>query len=163
MLGLVGFLGSAASATGQLNWLPPSFEWPVGTVSNAVTTKDGLNIVPNVPSGRIQIYDADWKFLRGWPIEAGGGVFKLFLREEGRIHVATARGRRHLVYSLDGDLMSNSSCEPNSFNSFPDQGRKATVPTSLWLWPMSNPAVSWAFGFFGMVFLIAARSRVKPN
>src|SRR5437773_3218687 len=56
-IGAIGFFGSALSATGGLNWLPASFEWPVGTADNVVATADHFFVVPHTPSGRIQIYD----------------------------------------------------------------------------------------------------------
>jgi hypothetical protein len=163
ILGLAGFLGSSASATGKLNWLPRTFEWPVGTASGVVFTKDGLIVVPLFGSGRIQVYDGNRKFLCGWPIEFAGGLFKLFLREEGHIHAVTAKGRRHLVYDLDGNLISNKSYEPNTFASFPNEGRTMSIPTAPWLLPLSNPFFAWPFSFFGFVFLAAAKSRIKPR
>ena len=74
LIGVTGFLGAGFSSAGGLNWLPSSFEWPVGSVDGVVTTKDGLHVVPHTPSGRIQIYDSGWHFTRGWRVDAGGGV-----------------------------------------------------------------------------------------
>lgn len=70
ILGAVGFFGNGLSAAGGLNWLPPSFEWPAGYTRGVVTTPAGMHVVPLQPSGRVQIYDAGWKFLRGWHIDS---------------------------------------------------------------------------------------------
>ena len=75
-VGAMGFLGSMLSAVGGLNWLPDSFEWPAGYVDGVVYTNNGIYIVPLTPSGRVQLYDAEWKFIRGWHVDAGGGTFK---------------------------------------------------------------------------------------
>src|SRR5262249_12353168 len=61
VIGSLGFFGNAFSDVGGLNWLPASFEWPCGYVSGVATTDSGLYVVPHTPSGRIQVYDADWK------------------------------------------------------------------------------------------------------
>src|SRR5262249_50277691 len=62
VVGAAGFFGSALSAAGGLNWLPSSFEWPVGYASGVVSTPEGLHVVPHTPSGRVQVYDANWSF-----------------------------------------------------------------------------------------------------
>jgi hypothetical protein len=49
--------------------IPTTFEWPVGSTNNIVMTPEGLYIVPHRPAGRVQIYDAGMRFIRGWPIE----------------------------------------------------------------------------------------------
>ncbi len=77
VVGATGFFGSALSATGGLDWLPESFEWPVGKVQGALTGADGRVVVPHRPSGRIQIYDRNLVFQRGWFINAHGGTFRL--------------------------------------------------------------------------------------
>src|SRR5436853_384195 len=66
VVGAAGFFGTALSAAGGLNWLPSSFEWPVGYTGGVVSTSQGLHVVPHTPSGRVQEYDANWSFLTGW-------------------------------------------------------------------------------------------------
>ena len=34
-----------------MNWLPTSFEWPVGYTGGVVSTAEGLHVVPHTPSG----------------------------------------------------------------------------------------------------------------
>src|SRR5438270_13980897 len=95
VVGAAGFFGSGLSAVGGHNWLPSSFEWPMGYAQGVVTTREGLHVVPHTPTGRIQIYDADWSFVRGWHVEAGGGDFRLLEPAMGQLHVITARGAWH--------------------------------------------------------------------
>jgi len=153
-VGLAGFFGSALSAVGGLNWLRPSFEWPVGFASGVITTKDRTHIVPHTPSGRIQVYDADWRFLRGWHVDAGGGKFKLIPSDPYTFEVITARGQHHYVFNLDGRLDSSGTYSPRSYSEFPTPTEAYFVPTALWLWPFSNPFISWGVGASGMVLLI---------
>jgi len=151
VVGLLGFLGSFVSATGGLNWLPRSFEWPMGHVSGVVSTLDGVHVVPHTSSGRIQIYDEQWNFRSGWHV--GGGLFKLFIRERGRFHVVTARGRWHYIFDYDGRQISKTSYEPNSYDGFPNEGRAVTVPTAPWLWSFSHPGYSWVLCAIGVGML----------
>ena len=68
-----------------------------GFAKGVVSTEDHYFVVPHTPSGRVQIYDSNWKFLWGWNVEAGAGTFKLqnqafedftqHLRVNGYVHV----------------------------------------------------------------------------
>lgn len=79
-LGALGFFGCALSSSGGLSWLGPSFEWPVGSSDNVLVMPDHEYVVPVIAPGRIQVYGPDWKFLRGWHIDSGGGVFQIRTR-----------------------------------------------------------------------------------
>ncbi len=149
VIGGCGFFGSALSAVGGLNWLPDSFEWPVGYAQGVVTTSDNYNIVPHTPSGRIQVYDPHWNFVTGWHVGAGGEVFKLDVAEDDNIHVITGRTDLHYVFEKDGTLISKDTCEPAAYDLFPDNGKSIVVATAPWLWPFSNPIISWAVGAIG--------------
>jgi hypothetical protein len=157
VVGAGGFFGSALSAVGGLNWLPSSFEWPAGYAGGVVSTPEGLHVVPHTPSGRIQVYDANWTFVTGWHVDAAGGTFKLLAPAEGHIAVITARGQWQYVFDMDGRLISKNSYRPESYGSFPEEGVSVVVPTAPWLWVFSNPVISWAVGATGMVMLIVIR------
>jgi hypothetical protein len=157
VVGAAGFFGSALSAVGGLNWLPSSFEWPVGYATGVVSTPEGPHVVPHTPSGRIQVYDVNWSFRTGWHVDAGGGTFKVLAPAEGRIDVITARGQWHYVFDTDGRLISKNTYRPKSYGSFPEEGESVVVPTAPWLWVFSNPGISWVVAAMGMVILVIMR------
>jgi hypothetical protein len=152
-IGATGFFGSALSSVGGLNWLGQKFEWPVGYASGVITTKDSVHIVPHTPSGRIQLYDANWKFLKGWHVDAGGGTFKLFPGESNMVGVVTARGQWRCLYDLRGNLLSKDTYAPASYLSFTGIEHAYFVPTAPWLWVFSHPFYSWGTCALGMVLL----------
>jgi hypothetical protein len=152
-VGLIGFFAGHVAAVGGLNWLPASFEWPVGNVDGVVRTSDGLNIVPHQYASRIQVYDDEWRFRRGWQLDSGGGLLKLFVTDPFHVHAVTARGEWHYVFDLEGRVVSKQSYAPASFDSFPDLGRAANVPTSPWGWVFSRPFYALFVGFVGMATL----------
>ena len=158
-IGALGFFGSALAAMGALNWLPKSFEWPVGFSKGVVSTMDHAFAVPHTPTGRIQIYDGDWKFVRGWNVDAGGGTFKLYVTDSNRIHVITARKQMHYAYDLEGRLISSErySAKGESYSSFPQEGRGYSVPTPALLWVFSNPLYSWMAGAIGIALFVAKK------
>jgi len=140
VLGAAAFFGAALSSLGMVK-LPPSFEWPPGYVNGVVTLPSGLHIVPLEPSGRVQIYSSDWRYLRGWQVAAEGGPFKIVTSRPEEIEVYTLRGDHHFTYSEAGDLLATeTSIQP--YDSLPNAGRSQVVPTSPLLWPFSSPFLS---------------------
>ena len=101
------------------------------------------------------MYDRDKRFLRGWTVDARGGEFNLSVTDDDSIEVFTARGNRHYVFTIDGDLVSQSTYGQQSYS---DLGRSAETtvnfPTPIFLLPFSHPFAGWALGALGMVGLI---------
>ena len=152
----LGFFGAALSASGGLNCLPESFEWPVGYASGVVSTKDHFFVVPHTPSGRVQVYDRNWKFVRGWHVDAGGGTFKLSASQADRVEAITARGQWHYVFDLSGKLLSKENYTPRSYSSFSNEGGSHLVPAAPWLWVFSRPLCSCLSAIAGIRLFIAA-------
>lgn len=151
VVGISGFLATALSAAGVLD-LPPSREWPAGYVRGVVTAADGKYIVPLPPAGRVQLYDPQWHFIRGWNVDAGGGDFKVEYSPNGLIEVFTQRGAFHYSFTEDGSLISTAGILPESFDSLPC-GESVLVPTSPLLWVFSSPWLSWGTALIGIIGL----------
>ena len=110
---------------------------------------DGRCVVPLVPSGKVQIYDSQWHFLRGWSVEAQGGEFGVECSSK-EIEVLTARGEHLYSFTDDGKLISTSSLsEP--YYSLPKTGESVKVPTSQLLWVFSSPFLSMGLAVIGFV------------
>lgn len=63
--------------SGGLSFVSGSFEWPLLSTAGAVENARGMRFVPMIAPGRIQVYDREGEFLRGWFLPASGGGFKL--------------------------------------------------------------------------------------
>lgn len=151
--GIVGFLGTALAGAGGLGWLPSSCEWPVGLATGVVATGDHF-LVPHQPAGRLQVYDADWGFVRGWWVDAAGGGYKITAVDDGEIEVVTARGNRRYRFDLEGRLRWTEVYVPGgAYDAFPELGELRLVPTAPWLWAFSHPFLSLATAALGMVML----------
>jgi len=159
--GTIGFFGSGLSALGGLSWLPPSFEWPVEYANGVVTTADGLRVVPLDAPGRVQVYDADWHFLRGWKVDTGGKSFKVQLSPDGQTEVFGSRTR--WVYTLQGELLRSEPLRDsaNAYNAIPN-GESCVVPTPIWLWVFAGPFASWATAVAGLLLLVLTQRLAKP-
>lgn len=165
LLGFGGFFAQAFSAEGIIK-LPKAYEWPAGYVSNVITTAEGKHVVPVVPAGRVQLYNSDWHFVRGWNVDALAGDFKVAANSSGIIEVFTARGEHHYIFNENGDLISSTQLS-GSYNSLPDTGQSVVVHTPLLLWPFSNPFISVGVGTLGLLGLAQVKrlkSKVpRPN
>jgi hypothetical protein len=157
LFGVGGFFGAALSSMGGLDFLG-SFEWPIGYTSGVVRLPDGRYVVPHTPSGRVQVYDRDLHFQRGWRINASGGTFAVRASPDGKIKIDTARGDRHLVYDPDGRLLLEGTypqAESRARLTPPADALTLTVPTSWWKWPLTGPFYGWlcflaALGLWGL-------------
>jgi hypothetical protein len=161
-IGAVGFFGSALASLGGLKRLGADFEWPIGFASGVITTKDSIHIVPHTPSGRIQLYDLNWKFLRGWQVDASGGTFKLVGAASNQVEVVTARGRWHYEFDLNGHVLSKSTYAPASYSDFPESQEAHWLPLAPWLWVFSHPFLSWTSFIIGIV-LVGTHDRLKKK
>lgn len=153
VIGATGFFGSALSATGGLKWLPESFEWPIGIASGVLTTPDGSVIVPHIPSGRIQIYNKDLSFRKGWFVDAGGGTFKILPSDGKDFYVITARGNHKYLYSINGCLLSHEIYQAGGYSRIPRTGGSVLIPTPFCLMVFVHPFASWVVAAIGMLLL----------
>jgi hypothetical protein len=151
LIGFGGFFVEMLSGAGIFT-LPKSFEWPAGYASGVKTTSGGEYVVPLVPEGRVQIYDSNWHFVRGWNVDAMGGDFKVAPTPHRTVEVYTARGQHHYSFTETGDLLTSANLS-ESFWSLPNDGQTVVVPTSLFLWVFSGPAISWGVGVLGFIGL----------
>ncbi len=160
---MIGMLGGVFLATGggaffsialsSFGAIPASFEWPVGRANQIIPLPGGLRVATHTPSGRMQVYDQAWHFLRAWHVAAGGGVFKAKLTTTGLLEVWTVRGQKRLVFERDGRLVEAASYAPTSYSDFRGDGTAGYVPTALPLWIFAHPFVAWGVGAAGMVML----------
>jgi hypothetical protein len=155
IVGLAGILASVLSAIGPLR-LSHSREWPAGYVRGVITTGDGKHVVPLWPSGRVQLYDSQWHFIRGWNVDAWGGVFKVQCSSDGMIEVLTARGDRLYRFTDEGQLVSSEPLA-RPISLWITNGRSVMVPTPIALWVFSSPILSGAVALIGFVGINALR------
>jgi hypothetical protein len=164
LIGSAGFFAEMMSGEGIVR-LPKSYEWPAGYVDGVRKTASGLHVVPLVPEGRVQLYDSNWHFLRGWNVDALGGDFKVAPTPGGKIDILTARGEHQYSFTENGDLLSTAHLsEP--YYLLTNEGQTVIVPTSPLMWIFSGPAISWGVGVLGFIGLWLAKrltgSQAKP-
>jgi hypothetical protein len=152
--GIIAFFGAFLSATGGLPWSSENTAIPMWHVDGAVIDADGMIYCPSTPWGRVQLYDRDKRFVRGWTVNAFGGTFRLHIDRDNHLEVATVRRRMLYVFDRQGRLLSSASYEPRSDSDFDGwRGTTVTIPTPLYLLPFTHPFFAWATALVGMVML----------
>jgi hypothetical protein len=150
--------------------LPLAFEWPVGVASGAARTLDGQYIVPLQSPARVQLYDSNLRFVRGWHVDTEGKSFTVAPSAKGTIDVYPNAGQIRLKYTEAGDLVSTESIYVpdvllNARSSDWLSGVAITVPTPLWRILVFNPFFYWLVAAFGGVlrFLLRRQAMRRAN
>jgi len=160
--GGIGFFGQAAAATGALSFLPASFEWPVLRPRANVRAANGNTIVGLMASGRVQLYDGQGRFVRGWFVPASGGMFTVRNAPLENIEVVTARSRRRLIYSHDGVLLEHGPSPGDSSVDLASRESPGVNVSSPWpLWPLASPFVALTSAAIGFIGLAVSEQRLK--
>lgn len=161
MIGASGFFGQGIVANGA-NWLPSSFEWPAGTVDDALIMTNGDHLILISGVARVQAYDGSWHFLRGWSVPR---ALRLRLLGDGTIEALT-KGEKGFVFDVHGNLISQRTYAAREFvdleNSLPHTGG-VSVPTRSWLYIFSSPLLSWFVFAAGLVgwFVCSPRRTIR--
>jgi hypothetical protein len=104
-----------------------SATWTTSTSRSAVTADlDGRVYVGLDFYQRVQQYDADGNFLRGWQLDAATKSFRLTVDEQGRLVAATSRGNNH-IYSPDGGILESRPDNGEMYNDLADSARHGIV------------------------------------
>jgi hypothetical protein len=150
--GMLGISLPIMSASGSLNWLPPSFEWPIGYADGIITMPNGIHVVPHQFSGRVQVYDSEWQFLRGWNVDASLGAFKLQALDEKSFDVITARLRTVYTHSINGELIyAGGYSVGKTYLSFTGSSDSRWIQTTLLLLVFTNFFVALLVTALGIV------------
>ena len=80
----------------------PKIELPLIPPVSLAVGRDGTFYVGLQYWDRIQLYDAEGRFLRGFPIESRGGIFHMGFDDLGRLYAYVARGNTRIVFGSDG-------------------------------------------------------------
>lgn len=180
VIGVGSWLAGALIVTGT--WVPAEqTELPLSGLCDIAITPTGT-IYCAVPwYARIQMYDADGEFLRGWHVDAGGGIFDVQPTAQGKLQAATLRNDRLYTFDPTGRLLSQDAAAPGTqpldgsgeggdaegnryrratpffwpraVRTGPDGTSRTLIasPFLLWLVSWPFPAVAWLAAGLGLV------------
>lgn len=123
LLGGIGWFGGAFLGISGGRGVATTVELPLGDLNSLAVDSHGHIYVGLGFYSRVQQYDNAGRFLRSWPIDAGGGPFRLRVNEQDEIEVATARTNGYFRFNSTGKLLEGFLSEDDAddqMRSFPD-------------------------------------------
>lgn len=121
-IGSIGFFAGAITGLGFDFRNLDSFELPLGHLEGIAVDSEG-NIYCGLQFySRIQVYDAEGKFIYGKFIDSAGGVFRIRINERDQLEVATARNDKLYLFEKDGTLVNELSNVGHYFHDFGETG-----------------------------------------
>ena len=92
----------------QTRFFPPRIQFPLGDLNGIAVDKKGHLYLCVLGYSRIQQYNSEGVFLKGWFIDAGSGLFDIWIDEKDNLNVRTARTDDHLIFNADGQLLKTT-------------------------------------------------------
>jgi hypothetical protein len=160
--GAAGFYAGVLSTAGLFDRIP-SFEYPIWHADDVITLTDGTHVVPHKPSSRIQLYDRDWRFMRGWRVRSGGGDFRILNASDDRIEVFIERGDFRDTFDRNGNRLDVESDVSGRPGTLPASSQRATLRTAPWLWPFSSVGLASLIWMVGLAILLSCYYRVNKT
>ncbi len=139
-----------------------SSEWPVGCAWGVVRDSAGRYVVPQPYINRVQIYDAQRRYLRGWFLPYPIQLTTLHLLDGDRIEVFARYGER-LVYSEDGVLLESGRSSTEYYNAAMQSAHaeRVCMPTPLLLWPLTSPLIAVVILLMGVLAVAMAERGLR--
>lgn len=177
---ITGFFGGALCSLGVLQWIPDRIEFPLALVEDLGVSRDGDLFVLVRFYGRIQVYDKNGDFVRGWFFYAPSGKVYMIVNENNTIAVEAYSSDTIYTFNDKGtllktnehkDMYSEYASEENTkhlFNEstgvqydvegfvFPKiiqsgpEGETEIGKNDFYLFAFQGPVQAFALGFTGM-------------
>ena len=127
--GILGFIGGGfLSSAGVLKWIPASIEFPLAHIGGIDVNKNGNLFVVSSFYSRIQVYNPEGDFIRGWFLDGtGGGLLKIRINDNNKVEVAILRGRKIDIFDENGKLLESRKYDDHDadfFDSFEQKGKQ---------------------------------------
>jgi len=122
-IGSIGWFAGALTGLGFDFRNLDSFELPLGCLEGIAVDSEG-NIYCGLQFyNRVQVYDAEGKFIYGKFIDSAGGTFRIRINENNQLEVATARNDKLYLFEKDGTLINELSNVGHYFYDFGETGK----------------------------------------
>jgi len=92
----------------QTRFFPPQTQFPLGNLEGIAVDKKGDIYLGVRGYSRIQRYNSEGIFLKGWFIDAGSGLFDIWVDDKDNLNVRSVRTDEHLIFNADGQLLKTT-------------------------------------------------------
>lgn len=156
LVAMIGLLVSVWQV--MFNFCPPTTEWPAGISNGMARTSDRHAVVILRGADRVQVYDEEWRFVRGWNVGARGKLLGLHVGAGDIISLFTSRAR--IRYTIYGEIVAST---PVADEERPERPLLAWVPGSPWYWFLLNPVVCMVIALLGLCARLLTTPRLAPR
>ncbi|MCL6592206.1 MAG: hypothetical protein K6U80_19945 [Firmicutes bacterium] len=73
---------------------------------------------------RIQMYSQEGKFIKGWPVDTGGGDFRIYIDKNNNLMVLTNSRVNLFIFNSNGEILKTASIELNPFDYFNNKSER---------------------------------------
>ena len=119
---LLTLFGAFGSLSGPIfsysNFQGEKIEFPLSMPKSIVVDSHGHIYCGLNFYSRIQVYNRNGKFLKGWPVNALGGDFRIFIDNKDRLQVITNSGRYRYIYNFDGKMLKSDPVNIDGYTFF---------------------------------------------
>lgn len=112
----------------------------------------GRRVAASVGGGRIQVYDAEGKYLNGWFVPNAGVRFAIDGTGGGdTVRVELSRPDRLALYDLNGQLLKEEPVPEHFKPGLNGRFQTMSFNTPWYKWPLTDPGNAWSVGMIGLV------------
>jgi len=126
LFGATGFFSAFFSALDMLRWIPGNIELPLAGLAGIDVNGEGYLFTASEIYCRIQVYNRDGDFVRGWFLNNTGSIdLKIRINDNNKVEVASLRGSKIDVFDENGKLIKTSKYDEDDtdfFDSFEQKG-----------------------------------------
>ena len=156
--GAVAFSTPAFIGSVKPNRIGARTEMPVGWVEDAFVDRYGTIYCASAAWYRVQLYDHEKRFIRGWFVNASGSLM-IRVDAEGHVRVLAPRPELEFVFDDHGRQLWSESYSPRKRREYDVAEETVMIPTAWYLLPFAHPPLGWVMSFVGMAVLAAMSKR----
>lgn len=112
-----GGMGLMPKST-QTRFFPPKTQFPLGDLNGIAVDKKGHLYLCILGYSRIQQYNNEGVFLKGWFTNAWGGLFDIWIDDKDNLNVRATRADEHLIFNADGQLLKTTKIASPEENEY---------------------------------------------
>lgn len=148
--------------------VPGSWEWPVSPKSSFLTLRDGKTAVALKGAPRIQVYDAEGRYMGGWFVPDSGGLIPgtgepleligespdpAVSGGEKLVFVQLPNNLRIISFSLTDDHLTEARDKDEKIRISESWSASGAYRYSWYEWPLLSPLHGWLTAFIGFIGL----------
>lgn len=99
---------SLLSESTRSRFFPPKVQFPLGNLNGIAVDKKGDIYLGVRGYSRIQRYNSEGVFLKGWFINTGSGLFDIWIDDKNNLNVRVVKPSDHLIFNADGQLLKTT-------------------------------------------------------